>query len=298
MLRLYPLYIAAILIYWTITPSLHGGPVWYVYQREASQCNQSLWKAFLLVDNWFSGSCYDFAWFVPTEIQLVLINVFIFSCYYRSKRIGLIILGVILIVFWVLLLTISSPLPSSIDTTLDPNTLSYFKSLHSHAPFYFFGVLIAYLSSNEYTNSIFSKFAKNKILTRILYLFGIGIVILILERPSVWRDTLLGFELGLSRMGIFLSSLLFFWPSIFSKTAHKTIIHKISTLVFPITLLSGMIVASAFWCLDSFPYLSSNTMLEMLIPNLIISIIVGGFFGLLFSKKIEDKQEKTVEMIL
>ena len=62
--------------------------------------------------------------------------------------------------------------------------------------------------------------------------------------------------------------------------------------------MSGMIVASAFWCLDSFPYLSSNSMIEMLIPNILISVSVGGFVGIMFSKKIEDKTETPVEMIL
>ena len=31
LLRLYPIYIAVVLIYWQISPVLHGGPVWFVY---------------------------------------------------------------------------------------------------------------------------------------------------------------------------------------------------------------------------------------------------------------------------
>lgn len=31
LLRLYPLYIAAFIIYWGISPALHAGPIWYIY---------------------------------------------------------------------------------------------------------------------------------------------------------------------------------------------------------------------------------------------------------------------------
>jgi peptidoglycan/LPS O-acetylase OafA/YrhL len=33
LVRLYPLYIVVFLIYWLVTPCLHAGPIWYVYQE-------------------------------------------------------------------------------------------------------------------------------------------------------------------------------------------------------------------------------------------------------------------------
>ena len=33
LLKLYPLYWAVILMYWQISPSWHGGPVWYEYEK-------------------------------------------------------------------------------------------------------------------------------------------------------------------------------------------------------------------------------------------------------------------------
>ena len=62
--RLYPLYLAVLLIYWCITPSLHMGPVWYKYQEEVAVCNHSWWRVLLLIDNWFENSCYPSLWFV------------------------------------------------------------------------------------------------------------------------------------------------------------------------------------------------------------------------------------------
>jgi peptidoglycan/LPS O-acetylase OafA/YrhL len=31
--RLYPLYIVVLVIYWVVSPALHVGPIWYVYQQ-------------------------------------------------------------------------------------------------------------------------------------------------------------------------------------------------------------------------------------------------------------------------
>ncbi len=62
--RLYPVYITVIAIYWAITPSLHAGPVWFVYEEAAEQCNSSWWWTILMIDNWFSEGCYQFSWFV------------------------------------------------------------------------------------------------------------------------------------------------------------------------------------------------------------------------------------------
>lgn len=33
LLRLYPLYIVVLVIYWGISPALHAGPIWYIYQE-------------------------------------------------------------------------------------------------------------------------------------------------------------------------------------------------------------------------------------------------------------------------
>ena len=62
--RLYPIYFAILIIYWVISPSLHEGPVWYVYENQAAVCNSRWWAAMLLIDNWFTAHCYPGGWFV------------------------------------------------------------------------------------------------------------------------------------------------------------------------------------------------------------------------------------------
>jgi len=68
--------------------------------------------------------------------------------YAKNKKAGLAAMGLSLLGAWVLVLTISSPLPSSLETTLDYNAAQYFKSTYSHLPFYLLGVLNAYLAHN------------------------------------------------------------------------------------------------------------------------------------------------------
>ena len=52
--RLYPLYLATLLIYWLVSPGLHAGPVWFVYEEQVAVCDGSWWKVLLMIDNWFS----------------------------------------------------------------------------------------------------------------------------------------------------------------------------------------------------------------------------------------------------
>lgn len=62
--RLYPVYIAIFLIFSTITPSLHSGPVWYVFQDQAAVCRSDWWKSLLLIGNWWEKQCFAGGWFI------------------------------------------------------------------------------------------------------------------------------------------------------------------------------------------------------------------------------------------
>jgi len=292
--KLYPLYLCAIIIYWTISPSLHSGPVWHIYEQEAMQCNVSWWKALLLIDNWFAGdSCYEFSWFISTEIQLVFVTVVFFLVYYRNKKAGLVLLAALIVTFFVLLLTISSPLPSSLETTLDRSTALYFESMHSHAPFYFFGVLNALISAKESTSHLFLNLAKNRLLNVFFAIFGSSLIVLIVLRPEIWSNVL-GLELGLSRIGMVIGVYLLMFKGIFNPQPRVTLIHRFASLSYSIILFSGMIVASSFWCLFSFPYLDASYLQNSIIPNTIISVLVGGFMAMLISLKSKGKEEEEI----
>lgn len=137
------------MIYWQISPTLHSGPVWYEYSNEVAVCNTRWWQALLFIDNWFENGCYNFAWYIPAEIQLSLLGVILMWVYLKNKKVGIIVLVAMFLTTWILTLTISAPFPTSLDSTLSPTTITYFKSTYSHMPFYLLGIINGYLGHHQ-----------------------------------------------------------------------------------------------------------------------------------------------------
>jgi peptidoglycan/LPS O-acetylase OafA/YrhL len=67
LVRIWPTYILAILIYWKIAPYISNGPIWYSFSLTTSHCNHGgfLWNMFFL-DNFQNhgpfGLDYCFGW--------------------------------------------------------------------------------------------------------------------------------------------------------------------------------------------------------------------------------------------
>jgi hypothetical protein len=185
-----PIYWAIIVIYWQISPALHAGPVWYEYQEEAATCSSNWWQALLLIDNWFENGCYNFAWFVPVELQLSLLATLLLWFYLKNNKLGFILLVLLTLATWILTLTISAPFPTSLDTTLSYNALTYFKSTYSHMPYYLLGLINGYLATNDKTKETLRKLTRNKIFRVIGICLGFSIMVLIVVRPSIWEGEL------------------------------------------------------------------------------------------------------------
>jgi peptidoglycan/LPS O-acetylase OafA/YrhL len=123
LIRLYPLYIVVLIIYWGVSPSLHVGPVWYVYQEEAQVCSTAWWRVLLLIDNWFSQGCYPVLWFVQLEVQYTLTITFLFFIvYFKKPKFGFALLGIFLLSTFVLLFIFSAEMLVSVKIAIDPYT--------------------------------------------------------------------------------------------------------------------------------------------------------------------------------
>jgi len=177
-----------ILIYWQITPSLHAGPIWYEYQSEAKVCNSKWWQSLLFIDNWFENGCYNFAWYIPAEIQLSLLGITLLWVYLKNNKAGAALLIVLFLATWILTLTISAPFPASLDSTLSSTTITYFKSTYSHMPFYLLGIINGYLGHHQRMKEILEKLTHNKIFRVLGIVIGIVIISVIVIRPSVWES--------------------------------------------------------------------------------------------------------------
>ena len=140
----------------------------------------------MFIDNWFSNGCYNFAWFVPVEMQLSLLCVLFLMVYSQKKSVAWILLGLAALGTWILTLTLSAPFPSSLETTLNNRSESYFKSTYAHMPYYLLGVVNGFLAYNEHTRETLQKLTANTYFRIFGLLSGITIIIVVVIHPSLW----------------------------------------------------------------------------------------------------------------
>jgi hypothetical protein len=114
MIKLYPLYLGILLIYWFVTPSLHAGPLWNVYMDQIDQCNANWWRSIILIDNWFANGCFSYSWYVQLEVQFALLSCIIFMVYGKKRIAALVIIYILLITSFILVFALGGMLPSSI----------------------------------------------------------------------------------------------------------------------------------------------------------------------------------------
>lgn len=187
--RLFPLYLAVFVIYWLVTPGLHAGPVWFVYQEEAAVCNSHWWKVILLIDNWFPNSCYPALWFVQVEYQLTFLAASFYILYFINKKASIGYLILLLITSGILMFVLSGDLITTVDAAVNSYSQLYFRSFYSHMGFYLFGIAMALLAHQEEVR----EFVKNSIVSSttimgVLIAVSFGFLVLITMRPSVWES--------------------------------------------------------------------------------------------------------------
>ena len=237
--RLYPFYLAVWIIYWLVSPGLHAGPVWFVYEEAAGVCDGSWWRVLLMVDNWFGEGCYPGLWFVQVEFQLTFLAGSFFAIHYLHKLASYIYLGALLIASWVLMFVLSPPLLTSLDVTINPDTQIFFRSLYSHSGFYLFGLLLALVLSNSYARQSLTEIIGSAV-TGGMFVIAFGLIVLVLFRPLTWEDAS-GVELTLCRTGILVAAILLFLPSILKPESHSTNLHKFAYCLYPVILVIPMI---------------------------------------------------------
>lgn len=137
------------------------------------------------------------------------------------------------------------------------------------------------------------KLTENNVLRAILLIVGAVIIVLVVDRPEVW-DKVLGFQLGLSRTGVFVGMYFMMFGGIFGGKARKTYIHKLSALSLGVLLMGGIVVGSSFWGSETFPYLDGSYLLQYTITNLLIAIPVGGFIAALVWPKPPKQESITI----
>ena len=97
LLRFYPSYITAMLIWYQIFPHTGTGPFWPLQQYYVDPCN-SMWKNILFIDNLYTTlGCMPWAWYLSNDVQLFVLCIGLLFLYTRWPKITL-VFGALLIV--------------------------------------------------------------------------------------------------------------------------------------------------------------------------------------------------------
>lgn len=245
----------------------------------------------LLIDNWFSTSCYPGGWFVQAEFQFVIFTLLFFFFFSKFKIPALVVYLVGLIVMLVLTIVLSSKMPVSIENTINPEFREFYFSTHAHFFFYLLGMGLAFLRKMEALSLKISEFYENKkIIDLIIQCFGLGIILLVLFRPSLWSGGS-QFEFALSRIGVFLGFLTFFMGGIFRPEDYEnsSTIHRFAHYSYPIMLISFVVTLCSVWGLSSFSYVNGLDLLNLMVSETLLSIVVGTFLGVLLETNVFKK---------
>ncbi len=97
-IRIWPTYMVALLLFWKISPFLGSGPIWRIFYNLTCSCNNggALWNMFF-IDNFGNHGtngmdyCFGWGWYLAVDFQLFLITPFFLYAYSKNKKLGWII---------------------------------------------------------------------------------------------------------------------------------------------------------------------------------------------------------------
>ncbi|XP_050442145.1 nose resistant to fluoxetine protein 6-like isoform X1 [Adelges cooleyi] len=100
-LRMVPAYAAVILVTIYVVPHIRSGPFWsYKIQPEIDRCKHYGWTNLLFINNFigYDKQCLLHSWYISCLLQFHVIGAVVSYVYYKSKRRGLILMWLMLII--------------------------------------------------------------------------------------------------------------------------------------------------------------------------------------------------------
>lgn len=96
-LRLIPVYVISMMLYWQVLPVVGDGPVFYELKERASACDTWFWTHFLFINNivpWdYTVSCMGWTWYLANDFQFFFFFIPLFVwLFYHKRRFGLLII--------------------------------------------------------------------------------------------------------------------------------------------------------------------------------------------------------------
>ena len=88
LLRFWPSYITAILIFYSLYIHLGSGPFWHLEYSVAVEPCSKIWKPLLFVDNLVDNGedmCMGWGWYLQNDMQIFIISLFVLFLYSKNK---------------------------------------------------------------------------------------------------------------------------------------------------------------------------------------------------------------------
>ena len=87
LLRIWPSYIVAILIFYSIFMHLGEGPNWQIVVGQVGLCDM-MWRSLLFVDNFVKNGtemCMNWGWYLQNDMQMFVVSAFFILIYKKNK---------------------------------------------------------------------------------------------------------------------------------------------------------------------------------------------------------------------
>jgi hypothetical protein len=90
LLRLWPSYIFALIVYYSVYIHMGSGPIWGQDQEVVQMCTR-MWRPIFFVDNFVQNGerqCMNWGWYLQNDLQLFIVSIFLLYLY-KIKPIAL-----------------------------------------------------------------------------------------------------------------------------------------------------------------------------------------------------------------
>ena len=94
LMRILPLYIFCLLLWWKIGIMLGNGPIWYHWEDFIVKCNSSWWTNLLFINNLIpymnpdTGECIYISWYLAIDMQCFFVSPMFVSLYLYNNLLG------------------------------------------------------------------------------------------------------------------------------------------------------------------------------------------------------------------
>ena len=240
-IRIMPLYIMVIFIYWKLSVLFGSGPLWPNYISSINYiCEYEWWEHLLFVDNLTvtnNNYCFGWGWYLACDFQMFIFTPFLLWLYVYNQKLGKIVITAFLtvLVAGTLVVTFVDKIIIYPLTAGGNSNSWYYQMPYTRAAPYFFGLVFSLLykewKSSENREWHITLISQSRIFRILVSFVGIGIILFVIwivtpltTNPDAWSNNISYIWSAISRLLFVIGVALFSLPSLFGKNRFFTAI--------------------------------------------------------------------------